>query len=232
MRQHPHGFIDGEYQDGELRGLVFLAGMRGYGKTTEMGRLLSLCRGRVVLFDPLSSHTFPGFVVATQPVELKHLLRRSKTKILYQPRAGDIDEHFRAVSRIVYLIGETIYGVDEIDGRCGAHWGNRFMPPELYDIVNYGRHHKVSMVFTAREPMQIARGLTSASHEMRLFHMHENRYVKYFAEFIGNDAADRLRTLPKFQYLRWLNDGSVPQAFIAGRLVGYPKKVLGKPVPA
>ena len=34
------GFIDGEYQDGELRGCTFIAGKRGMGKTTEMARLL------------------------------------------------------------------------------------------------------------------------------------------------------------------------------------------------
>lgn len=219
MARHVRGFIDGEYQDGELRGLVFLAGMRGYGKTTEMARLLGLCRGRVVLFDPLASHSFAGFVVVNQPGELKAALSRSRARILYQPVCGDLDEHFRAVCRIVYLIGEVIFGVDEIDGRCGARWGNTFMPRELYDVVNYGRHRQVSMCFTAREPMQIARGLTSAAHEMRLFHMHENRYVKYFADFINDDVAARLRTLPKYEYLLWRNDGSVPQLLNAGRVL-------------
>ena len=213
-----YGFIDGEFQDGELRGLTFVAGMRGYGKTTEMRRLLSNCRGGVVFFDPLAVHDFPQAVICSQPGELKHLLRsRRPLRILYQPRCGNLDEHFRAVARLVLLFGSLIFGVDEIDKFCGARWGNSFMPVELYDLVNYGRHHWISMIFTAREPMRIARGLTSAAHEMRLFHMHENRYVRYFAEFIGEQDAAQLRLLPKYQYLLWHNDGTPTCVFNAGR---------------
>ena len=39
------GFVDGEYQDGELRGCTFIAGKRGMGKTTEMARLRAFCAG-------------------------------------------------------------------------------------------------------------------------------------------------------------------------------------------
>src|ERR1035437_10275567 len=100
------GFIDGEYQDGELRGCTFIAGKRGMGKTTEMGRLLSSCSGGVVFFDSLSRHeaVLPGYKLFSQPGNLTEYLRINRNRrfrILYQPRAGILDQHFQAVCSIV-----------------------------------------------------------------------------------------------------------------------------------
>ena len=63
------GFIDGEYQDGEIRGCTFLAGIRGMGKSTEMGRRIAMCGGGAVFFDPVAKHAhlMPGGVLVHQP---------------------------------------------------------------------------------------------------------------------------------------------------------------------
>ncbi len=49
-------FIKGEWQDGEVRGVNFLAGFRGMGKTTEMGRLMNGCSGTVIFYDHKGTH--------------------------------------------------------------------------------------------------------------------------------------------------------------------------------
>jgi hypothetical protein len=206
------GFIDGEYQDGELRGLNFLVGRRGTGKTTEMDRLLSLCTGGVIFFDTLSKHAgvLSGYVVISEPGALENYLRMNRGRrfrILYQPRAGNLDEHFRAVCRIVRAFGWMILGVDELDKLCGARWGDARMPPELYHLVNYGRHERVSMIATARRPRAVARGYTAES-EMRLFAMKESADVEYFEDDLGKEQAARLRTLPKFYYLHCTEEGA------------------------
>ncbi len=208
---YARGFVDGEYQDGEIRGLVFLCGMRGMGKTTEMDRLLALCAGGVVFFDTLSKHAdvLKGYRVIDQPGALKEYLIANKGRrfrVLYQPRRGDLDAHFRAVCQIVAAIGWMILGVDELDKLCGPRWGDSRMPPELYHLVNYGRHERVSMIATARRPRAVARGYTAES-EMRLFHIKERADIDYFADLIGEEDADRLRTLDKYQYLVSKDDG-------------------------
>ena len=81
------------------------------------------------------------------------------------------------------------------------------MPKGLYDLVNYGRHHRVSMLATARRPAQVPRGYTSECHEMRLFKLTEERDVKYFAELIGDSEARRLPGLQPYQFLRWDDAG-------------------------
>jgi hypothetical protein len=79
------GFIDGEYQDGELRGCTFIAGKRGMGKTTEMARLLSLCSGGVLFFDSLSRHesVLEGYKIISQPGELENYLRVNRARRFY-----------------------------------------------------------------------------------------------------------------------------------------------------
>jgi hypothetical protein len=204
------GFVDGEYQDGELRGLSFIGGKRGMGKTTEMARLLSQCSGGVLFFDSLSKHdaALPGYKVITQPGDLAAYLRLNRGRrfrVLYQPRSGDQAAHFRSVCVIVRAIGWMIFGVDEIDMQCGPRWGDSRMPPEMYHLVNYGRHERVSMLATARTPMSVARGYTSACLEMRIFQTTEETHIRYFESYIGQENAAALRTLEKYQYLHWID---------------------------
>lgn len=206
------GFIDGEYQDGELRGCTFIAGVRGMGKTTEMARLLTACSGGVLFFDPLSRHesVLPGYRLITQPGELVRYLRPNKGRrfrVLYQPQAGDLDAHFRAVCRVVRAVGDMIFGIDELDMLCGPRYGDSRMCPEFYHLVNYGRHCRVSMLATARRPMSVARGYTSQCQTMRLFYMRERADVRYFEEYIGTEDAGRLGALGKYEFLLWTGDG-------------------------
>jgi len=214
------GFIDGEYQDGEIRGCGFIAGVRGMGKTTEMGRLLSLCTGGVLFFDPLArhEHVLPGRRLIHHWVELENYLRVNRGRrfrIIYQPRGGSIDEHFKGVAACVRAFGWMIFAIDELDMLCGARFGDARMPQELYDLVNYGRHARVSMLATARYPMSVARGFTSQCATLRLFYMREKKHLQYFEEYIGEEIS-RLPSLPKYHYLFW--DGSEnSQIFMAGR---------------
>lgn len=214
------GFIDGEYQDGELRGCTFIAGKRGMGKTTEMARLLGGCAGGVLFFDSLSRHesVLPGYKLFSQPGQLGEYLRVNRGrrfKILYQPCSGDVAEHFQAVCAIVRAFGQMIFGVDELDMLCGPRWGASQMPPEFYHLVNYGRHCKVSMLATARRPMSVARGFTSQCLQMRLFNMTERADLRYFEDYIGQEDAQRLSALDKYEFLHWTGDG--PAALCGGR---------------
>lgn len=206
------GFIDGEYQDGELRGVGFLVGKRGMGKTTLMGDLFKQCTGGTLFFDSLSKHeaVLPGYKLFCEPGPLKDYLRMNSARryrILYQPRSGDIEQHFQAACVIVRAVGNMVFGVDELDMLCGSHWGPSWMCPGLYHLVNYGRHSKVAMLATARRPMNVPRGYTSQCLEMRLFGMTERADLKYFEDYIGATDAARLATLQKYQYLHWTGDG-------------------------
>jgi len=202
------GFIEGEYQDGELRGLGLLVGMANMGKSTEMDRLLQQCGGGVIFFDRLSKHGhFQGYTIITDPAQLLAYLRPNRGRrfrVMYQPRAGNLDMHFRSVSRIVKAMGWMIFAVDEIDSFCGARFGDYRMPPELYDLVNYRRHYRVSMLATARRPQTVAPGYRDEA-EWRVFRL-KNDVAERIKGDIGEDNARRVVNLPRFQYLRFMPD--------------------------
>jgi len=202
------GFQDGEYQDGELRGLTFLAGQRGMGKTTEAIRLVRQCTGTVIFFDTVGRHAalLHGFKQFSQPGELVAYLRANKgrrVRAVYVPQDEYPEQHMIAVAKMARAFGDLILCVDEIDTFCGQEWGVKGMPAELYNLAHYGRHYHVSMLCTARDPASLSIRFRSQCEFMRLFRTDEERYVKYFEQRIGRANAAKLPTLPKAYFLLW-----------------------------
>ena len=213
------GFHEGEYQDGELRGLTFLAGERGMGKTTEAIRLVEQCGGPVIFFDTVGRHAalLKGYRVFNQPGPLKeHMLanRGKRVRVCYVPLDEFPVEHMRAVALTVRAFGSMIFAIDEIDTFCGAEFGEKRMPPELYNLAHFGRHYKVSMLATARDPVSLSIRFRSQCEFMRIFRTSEERYVKYFEARIGRENAAKLPTLQKTYFLLW--QAGVMEATVAG----------------
>lgn len=204
------GFIDGEYQDGELRGIDFLVGMRGFGKTTETARLLDQCTGGVAFFDTMSKHAdlFPGAAIITDPETLETYLRVNRGRrfrIVYQPRSGDLTTHFRQFCHIAAVFGWMIVALDEVNKFCGARWGDMRMPPELTYLVDYGRHARVSMLVTARRPQSVAAAI-KAECSWRIFRMKDGKALDAISDEVGEEHVSRIRQLPKYYYLRFRLD--------------------------
>jgi hypothetical protein len=202
------GIIDGEYQDGEICGLTFIAGQRGMGKTTEAIRLVKQCTGAVVFFDTVGKHValLPGFVQFAQPGPLLEYLRANRgrrVRVVYVPRDVQPEEHLIAVCKMVRAFGWMILCIDEIDTFCGQEWGVKGMPIELYNLVHFGRHFQVSMLCTARDPASLSIRFRSQCAFMRIFRTDEDNYVKYFAGRIGKANAEKLRALARTYYLFW-----------------------------
>jgi hypothetical protein len=124
-------------------------------------------------------------------------------RVVYTPLAGDRTKHFEAVSRIVMSYGAMVYAVDEVD----SYMQPNFMPPEMYELVNYGRHRDVAMIATARNSAQVARQYTSMLTEICVFCMTEPIYLKYFQDTCGAETAAKIPTLAQYNYVRWMADG-------------------------
>jgi hypothetical protein len=202
------GFIDGEYQDGELRGLTFLAGERGMGKTTEAIRLVEQCTGPVIFFDTVGTHAhlLRGFVRFSQPGPLVEYLRINRgrwVRVVYVPKDEFPEKHVIAICLAARAFGNLILCLDEIDQFCGPEWGQKGMPKELYNLAHFGRHYRVSMLCTARDPATLSIKFRSQCAYMRIFRTSEERYVNYFAARIGKVNAATLPTLQKTYFLLW-----------------------------
>jgi hypothetical protein len=208
------GLVDGEYQDGEARGRIFLAGESNFGKTTELLRLLEQCSGPAAFYDHTGRHRLWGSVLVHQPADLMAEIRRSwgrPWRVTYEPTSGDLVEHFAAFCRVMAAVGGVVVGVDEIDAYCGPRWGDSRLPPALYKLVHHGRHcgspggpRGVALVYTARIPASVAEALRTQASEWRLFYDHSKRQIKEYLEpAIGPDAARMVPQLRRFEFLIW-----------------------------
>lgn len=157
--------------------------------------------------------TEDGFIEVHQPNELKTLLQEAGAegdfRIVYTPTQGNMMEHFEAVNKIVYMRRNLIYAIDEVDKHQQPMWA----PPNFYELINYSRHAAIAMIGTARNPAQVSKDYTFGLSEICAFRMTEPLALKYFGTKCGPEFPEQLRTLPKYAYLRWIQDGS----FITGK---------------
>jgi hypothetical protein len=184
-----------------------------------MGSLLGTVK-RLLLFDgrgasALSQNFFAKFGfdhVFHQPGPLREFLRShldQPFRVLYQPciapptsledHAPGLEEHFAAVTQLVIACGRMIYAIDEVDRVTNSN----FAPPGLDYLINQGRHVQVSLAVTSRRPAQIPRELTSQAHLFYIFRNTEPRDLAYLEQYVGSQAAARIRDLAEYDYLRW-----------------------------
>jgi hypothetical protein len=138
------------------------------------------------------------------PTQLREAVRQrieagQPFRFVYQPD-GDPADHFEQICRIVKGTGRMIFAIDEI--WYVAPVEEYKLPPTFKWLIFCGRHHNISMIATAQVPSAVSRKFTSQAGEMRLFFLHEPRYLEYFRDFIGPDA-DQLTKLEPFYYLVW-----------------------------
>jgi hypothetical protein len=220
------GFDGVEYVDGEIRGLVFLAGERGMGKTTEMLRLEEQCTGPVVFFDTVGTHAArlcsKGFKLFSQAGPFKKYLMANlgrRVRSVFVPIDENPELHAESVCKTVRAFGfeskmrfgsagGAVLLMDEIDMVCGPEWGHRWMSPSLYYLAQCGRHVQVSMACTARDPKTLPKKFRSQFASMYLFRVSEEDDVKYFRARVGAANALKLPTLQPMYYLKWQAGGT------------------------
>jgi hypothetical protein len=209
------GFIDDEWQDGGVRGRVFIVGLPGSGKSELLYRRVRGC-SRVVVFDPVAARTIAqlvekdGFLRVSQPSELRDLIAENfdgSFRVVYTPTQGDGLKHFESVNAIVRLAGRMVYAVDEVDKYQEPGWA----PPELYELLNYGRHVQVAMIGTARRGAQTSKEYTYGLSEICAFSFSEPGDLKYFEGKCGVAVADVIPSLGKYEYIRWMQGSVAPE---------------------
>lgn len=209
------GFIDDEWQDGGVRGRVFIVGLPGSGKSELLYRRVRGC-SRAVVFDPVAARTISqlvdkdGFVRLSQPMELRDYIAENFDggfRVVYTPTQGDGLKHFESVNAIVRLAGRMVYAVDEVDKYQEPGWA----PPELYELLNYGRHVQVAMIGTARRGAQTSKEYTYGLSEICAFSFSEPGDLKYFESKCGTAVADVIPSLGKYEYIRWMQGAAAPE---------------------
>lgn len=180
-----------------------------------------------MIFDPLGQYVydyskFPAVrrdlsrytLVTDDPAKLREYFREKGQlepfRILYWPRKGREIDHWRKVAIGCYETGNMLVCVDEAGLLCENgqfRIDKKGHVPMLEELVHRGRHRSVDIVCTAQRPTDIARRYTSQSTDLRIFNTTENNDLTYLQERVGQSAAERLPSLPKYTYLHWTPDG-------------------------
>lgn len=176
------------------------------------------------MWDPVACCGDLGFPIVNQPGQLRDVLARAGKRrpfhVVYQPKGGDLVEHWEHVAWMCYYAGHLILIADEVDGICSAgspknaisgHWKKTKRMPGLDQIVNFGRHSPMAFVGISRAPQDVWRRLRGQSERMLVFNMDDDLEMDALRTRLGRHA-DQLPGLGKYEYLDWQDNGTVKLA--------------------
>jgi hypothetical protein len=137
--------------------------------------------------------------------------------VVYQPRNGDLVEHWEHFCWLCIKAENLIIVADEVDQICSAnssknaasvYWKKFQRTAGLEQIVQFGRHSHIAFVGIARAPQDVWRRLTGQSQRMLVFRMNERLELEALASRLGSDT-NRLPNLGQYEFLDWNDGGEV-----------------------
>lgn len=166
-------------------------GMKGSGKSSYLKAETRKIE-RLLIWDYLREYEDGRVVYSLE--ELIPLLAKSygsKFRLIFRPSGGDIAEVFDRFSRAAYCMKEMTLVLEEVDKISDPS----FMSEGFQELINYGRHKKIDIIAASRRAHCVPRDLTANADVIVSFFQQEPRDVKYISDFMGADAAERVRTL-------------------------------------
>lgn len=167
-------------------------GLKGSGKTTLTRRLLVDHR-RVLIVDPQREYRQVAVEVGSMQ-ELADYLERTDGRWRIAYFSTQLEQDFPLLCAAAWSIGNLLFVVEEVDRFCEPAW----IPQELFQIVNYGRHApagSVDYLAVSRRPADVHRALTSQAYEIYCFTIGEPRDVEYLSKLVARDFAEGLPAL-------------------------------------
>lgn len=167
----------------------------GTGKTTECVRRIREFN-RVVIFDTLGEDAYAltaSEIVFGNPARLAEEIALPRFCVAY--RTVNLPEGFEHAARLVYLCGDCLFVIEEIDQVCSAGYESQM----LHSIINYGRHRQVSVVYLSRRFATVSRSLTANTQELVFFKVTEPIDLDGISERCGKEVAERVQGLRALQ---------------------------------
>lgn len=185
-------------------------GMRGSGKTAHIRQVIKPIN-RLVIFDTLGKDYTDGVMFYDMP-ELRKFWRkiyRGDFRMIYRPRVDlDDDQIIEDIAEICDLCLKT-ENLTLVVEELNIIFDKQRPPREFNRMVFGGREPCVETIGAAQRPIGFGRKLTSQAQEFCVFVNREPDDLKYFKEFLGTEAAQAIRNLEKYQYVKWnFNDGA------------------------
>ena len=185
-------------------------GMRGSGKTAHIRQVIKPIN-RLVIFDTLSKDYTDG-VIFHSMIDLRKFwlkIYAGDFRMIYRPPVDDDDDQIiEDIAEICSLCLKT-KNLTLVVEELNIIFDTQRPPKEFNKMVFGGRDPGVELIGAAQRPIGFGRKITSQAQEFCVFVNTEPDDLKYFKEYLGTEAAQAIRNLEKYQYLKWVyGDGA------------------------
>lgn len=181
--------------------LVF--GMRGCGKTVKVRNLIRDIR-RILVVDT-KGYDYQDGVAFRSFAELKsfwHKVYQGDFRLIYKPQGSDAEiiEDIAQICTLSEACGNMTLVVEELN----IIFDEQRPPTEFNHMIFGGREPGVELIGVAQRPVGFGRKLTSQAKEFYVFYNREPDDVRFFKNNLGIEAAEAIRNLEQYQYLKWV----------------------------
>ncbi len=181
--------------------LVF--GMRGCGKTEKVRNLIKEIRRSLVV--DTKGYDYQDGVAFRSLAELKtfwHKVYQGDFRLIYKPQGDDseIIEDIAEICSLCLKCENLTLVVEELNIIFDA----QRPPTEFNKMIFAGRDPGVELIGVAQRPVGFGRKLTSQAKEFYIFYNREPDDVRFFKSYVGSEAAEAIRNLEKYHYVKWI----------------------------
>ncbi len=183
--------------------IKLVLGMRGCGKTVKVRNLIRDIR-RLLVVDTKGNDYQDG-VAFRSLAELKtfwHKVYQGDFRLIYKPQ-GDDSEIIADIAEIctLCLACENMTLVVE---ELNIIYDAQRPPAEFNKMIFAGRDPGIELIGVAQRPFGFGRKLSSQAKEFYVFYNREPDDVRYFKNYLGSEAAEAIRNLEKYNYVKWI----------------------------
>lgn len=188
--------------------IKIVLGMRGSGKTVKVRNLIKSVN-RILIVDTLCKDYSDGVIFRSLSDLKKFWLTvyAGDFRLIYRP-PGDDDEIIEDIAEICSLCLKC-KNLTLVIEELNIIFDRQRPPAEFNKMIFGGRDPGIELIGVAQRPVGFGRKLTSQAQEFYVFCNREPDDVKYFRSNLGSEAAETIRSLEKYQYLKWIyGDGA------------------------
>lgn len=204
--------------------IVTILGMKGSGKSTLLRELIAE-RQRVLVIDSMGEHDdMPGALVreGAEACIDAMLARKGDRRylidcLLEEDEDGESREAMDVLA-VAFEIPNQMIVIEE----TSFYTSPSFIPPEISNLIRYGRKRQLDLVFVARRPSEINRELTAQSDLLVTFRQTEPIDLQYLRARMGPQG-DEAANLPEYHVLVAGDRSRVPLPILARMPVRHPE---------
>ncbi len=191
------------------REIIGIFGIAGHGKSTMIRHLIRPLP-RVLALDIGLDDYEGSMTVGSVSLAARLIDGHARYRLVYAAFERTEEEAVADAVELTKAYGASMPGaqmqwliMDEADLFAPA----RGLSRPMRDAIARGRHWGLSIIYASRRPAEVNRLLTSQTTRFIVFRTREPGDLRYLKAFIGEDAAARAPTLPKYAYLDIAADG-------------------------